>query len=526
MRSARTDQGLTGDGLVAFEEYRGFFIMGTHTRTTTETKDVFAGIDGNAGGLISVQLGFFDNLAGFNVHEIQATTPPIEWDGTATRFVNSQRAGIPGATDQRALRVVRNDTLQDAAGNPSFGITNEIPGQLTVQSPNETDYIEVNVQYHYSGLYGTLPGTDGVYGTPDDTTRALTAAEANDALRETVGHECGHGVHIEHNWIVGDEHQFAEGHGEPDSNNITTGPDGVCDTAAVGNDVQLIPVGQGTPGSVIITDGGDGLDAGTLLFFDDIIVGDNVVSGPDGIAQSTAGANDVQAIPVGQGSPNTVIITDGGDGIDSGTLVQGDDVINGNTVTSGPDGVAQSTASGNDVQVILVGHGSPGSIIVTGGSDGVNLGTNVLGDDLVAGNTVISGPDGIAQSTAGGNDVQAIPVGQGLPNQPAVSTGADGISDSVGAGDDVQRIPLGNGEPYAIGITAGPDGVLQATPWGDDTVIALPAITTGPDGILDTYSDAPAYGVPSIMTSDLLLPIPNTYKSDELDQVRFHLKHP
>ena len=117
---ARTDQGLTGDGLVAFEEYRGFFIMGTHTRTTTETKDVFAGIDGNAGGLISVQLGFFDNLAGFNVHEIQATTPPIEWDGTATRFVNSQRAGIPGATDQRALRVVRNDTLQDAAGNPVF----------------------------------------------------------------------------------------------------------------------------------------------------------------------------------------------------------------------------------------------------------------------------------------------------------------------------------------------------------------------------------------------------------------------
>ena len=71
-------------------------------------------------------------------------------------------------------------------GIRSFGITNEIPGQLTVQSPNETDYIEVNVQYHYSGLYGTLPGTDGVYGTPDDTTRALTAAEANDALRETV----------------------------------------------------------------------------------------------------------------------------------------------------------------------------------------------------------------------------------------------------------------------------------------------------------------------------------------------------
>ncbi len=34
---ARTDEGLLGDGLVAFEEYRGFFMLGTHTRTTTET---------------------------------------------------------------------------------------------------------------------------------------------------------------------------------------------------------------------------------------------------------------------------------------------------------------------------------------------------------------------------------------------------------------------------------------------------------------------------------------------------------
>jgi hypothetical protein len=413
---ARTDQGLVGDGLVAFEEYRGFFVMGTHTRTTTQTKDVFAGVDESAGPGAAIplpagqKLGFFHNLSGFEIREIEATNPnALEWNTATERFINFQRSGVAGVTDQRALRIVRNDGLVGG-----FGITHEIPGQLLIQSPNETDYIEINVNFHYSGLQGVLAGPDGIYGTADDATRTLTTPEADDALRETVGHECGHGVHVEHHFILGDEHQFPVEHGLPGSINITSGPNGVCETGATGNDVQVIPVGQGQPNSIVITDGGDGIDGATV----------------------------------------------------------------------------------------------------------------VGGDDAVVGNTVTSGPDGIAQSTAGGNDVQVIPVGQGKPSTDCVGTGVDGISSSTASGDDLQRIPAGNGEPFAIGITAGPDGALQATPHSDDTVGAGPSITTGGNGILDTYADPPAYGVPSIMTSDLLLPIPNTYKSDDLDQARFHLKHP
>lgn len=62
-------------------------------------------------------------------------------------------------------------------------------------------------------------------------------------------------------------------------------------------------------------------------------------------------------------------------------------------------------------------------------------------------------------------------------------------------------------------------------PAGDDIVVGT-TVVTGPDGVLDSYMDRSAYGVPSIMTSDVLLPVPNTYKTDDLDQVRFHLKHP
>ncbi len=241
---------------------------------------------------------------------------------------------------------------------------------------------------HYLGLQGHEPGPDGVYGTGDDVVRTLTTPEADDALRETVGHECGHGVHVEHHFIEGDEHVFPVGYGNPGSPSIDAGGNGLCNTGAAGDDVQVIPLGQGEPGSMTITDGGDGID------------------------------------------PNTTI----------------------------------------------------------------------TGDDYALSNVVWSGPDGIAQSTAGGNDVQVIPVGQGAPNAVCVNTGPNGISDSSAVGDDVQRVPVGNGEPFVIGITAGPNGTLDALPWGDDTIVGPPqgpAITTGPNGIVNTYSNPPRTACPA-----------------------------
>jgi hypothetical protein len=402
---AQTSQGLTGDGLISFEEYRGFFAMGGHHRLSAQDKDIFAGEDTLPPmSPISVGLGYFSNLAGFVVHRIDPTLG--EWDGRATRVVNFQRPSGLGITDQRALRVI-NSILG------FFGIAHPL-GAMANQSPNEMDRIEIDVAYHYSGLTGHLAGADGIYYTVDDTLRLITTTEADEALRETIGHECGHGVHIEHHFLLGDEHVFPEGFGRPNSIGVTSGGNGICESGAVGDDVQILLIGQGLADSVVIDGGLDGLDAGTLIMGDDAIVGDQVLSGGNGIAQTAA--------------------------------------------------------TGNDIQVIAIGNAQPGTA--------------------------------------------------------CVNTGADGICNTVATVDDTQSIALGRGEAFAVGISAGPDGLLQTTPFADDTVLGT-TITTGLDGILNTYADAPTSGgIPTIMTSNLVVPIPALFGAVDLDQVRFHLKHP
>lgn len=390
--------GLVGDGLVAFEEYRGFFITMAHTRTTTRTKDVFANVD----PLVPVGLGFFPNLAGFDVRRIN----DMEWDGIANRYINWQRSGIAGATDQRALRVINN-----VLGGGVLGNTNPLPGMPYNQSPNEIDFIEINVAAHPAGMPGQAAGPDAMLCTADDIAVALTAGEAMDALRETVAHECGHGCHVEHNFCTGDEYVIPITHGAPHSINVTTGPDGICNTGAGGDDVPIIMIGQGFPGAVAIIDGGDGLQ----------------------------------------------------------TLPAGDDMIVGSTITTGPDGVAQTAAAGNDVQLIMPGNGQP--------------------------------------------------------HTDCIDTGADGVSNTPAVGDDVPRIAVGQGEPHQVGITDGGDRVINAMPGGDDAIVGL-TVTTGANGIQETVTWVDNQGNISNMTSDVLVPVPSMYSVDDLDQVRFHMKHP
>jgi hypothetical protein len=124
-----------------------------------------------------------------------------------------------------------------------------------------------------------------------------------------------------------------------------------------------------------------------------------------------------------------------------------------------------------------------------------------------------------------GDDVQVIPVGQGAPNTDCVDTGADGISDTTVACDDAQVIPVGNGEPFETCIDDGGDGQLLTGPSGDDTTVGL-TVSTGADGICDTFAVAPTTTGPSAMTSDVVVPVPSAYNADDLDEVRFHLKHP
>src|SRR5262245_49300819 len=55
---------------------------------------------------------------------------------------------------------------------------------------------------------------------------------------------------------------------------------------------------------------------------------------------------------------------------------------------------------------------------------------------------VDSGGNGICETTAAGDDIQAAQVGLGTPNEDAIRCGIDQLVSTVAAGDDTQLLPL------------------------------------------------------------------------------------
>lgn len=305
------------------------------------------------------------------------------------------------------------------------------------------------------------------------------------------------------------------------------------------DDVHVIPLNQGAPDQVAIDLGADlVLDVDGTLGGDDEIVGQTVTTGPDGICDSTAGTvDDVQQIPVGQGAPNTLAIGPGDNGLVDTPAALGDDVKQADGIYTGPNGVCETiqylTAERayklvvySDSAVAFVtedlpdagagkwyyntieaGGGSPpykftldtGSLpagdltldpdgtisgVVDSAATDETFKVKVTDRDLIA-YVVDTGTDGLCNTTAAGDDIQLVPVGQGAPDMLAIEPGPDGVLDSTAAIDD---ITIGN---Y---IYTGPNGVCDTLKANDDVqVIAqtkgapnMPAIDPGADGINDT----------------------------------------
>jgi Bacterial TSP3 repeat len=127
-------------------------------------------------------------------------------------------------------------------------------------------------------------------------------------------------------------------------------------------------------------------------------------------------------------------------------------------VLAGPDGVADSVAQGDDVQLVPPG-------------------TTGLGDrDIV----VSAGANGILDTTAAGDDVAAVTIGyETSPSCNAATTffvadGGNGIAETqVPAGaDDIQVVALNAPVPPGGGaiVRPGPDGFISAVPLGDDVL--------------------------------------------------------
>lgn len=112
-------------------------------------------------------------------------------------------------------------------------------------------------------------------------------------------------------------------------------------------------------------------------------------------------------------------------------------------VRTGADGVCNTAAGGDDVQMVAVGQ-SPTNLSCIG-----------------------PGPNGVLDTAAGGDDFVGT-YGLSCNSAQMIFTGMNGICNTNAAGDDYQLVPFGVPPPDTSCISPGPNGVLNSVPGGDD----------------------------------------------------------
>ena len=109
------------------------------------------------------------------------------------------------------------------------------------------------------------------------------------------------------------------------------------------DDVQVIPLGQGQPNQTCITSGTNGI-LNSVTNGDDVVVGSTITTGPNGICETSASGDDVQVITVGKGKANATCVTKGANSFRD-TIPAGDDVVTGDDIHTGADGVCNTAAN-------------------------------------------------------------------------------------------------------------------------------------------------------------------------------------
>ena len=175
-----------GDGLVQFEEYRGFKVNGGHKRLDPTRKDIFIYSPTVLG------IGDATNLP-FKVHEIL----DMETESTyMDRSVNYNSLGTPtqfGAVDPWYVQ----DTMalwvfQIIGSDPNLGAAFYTFGSSL--SPVSVYKIEIYTD-EISSYASDLRKTTNISATTDADAEVLQQAR-------TIGHEIGHGVGLPHPWAV------------------------------------------------------------------------------------------------------------------------------------------------------------------------------------------------------------------------------------------------------------------------------------------------------------------------------------
>jgi hypothetical protein len=253
-------------------------------------------------------------------------------------------------------------------------------------------------------------------------------------------------------------------------NAILAGPDGVVQTTAC-------EMPDGTPitpcDDLQLTLAGDGVFSGPR--------GRSILPGPNGVAESGLGGDDVQVVPVG-----ATFSTPGFTGAGQFYQIWTTNVVG---VTAGPDGVLDTCPGGDDT----VGAGSPSAAALVAKCPGVvtnlaecptdyrklGIGCTVPTSNCPA-NALCTGPNGVVNSGRALDDVQLVQPGLAA-GTPVVGPGRDEFIETSPGGDDL----LGDGAPMDVVIQPGPDNILQTPVAPEDVLGRLTPISIAD---LDIYS--------------------------------------
>jgi hypothetical protein len=169
------------------------------------------------------------------------------------------------------------------------------------------------------------------------------------------------------------------------------------------------------------------------------------------------------------------------------------------SINSGANGIAQTTAIEDDIQVIPVGHGEPNQIAIAAGTNGI-LDTDPNEDDTKFGSMIYTGVDGICNTIALGDDVQIIPLGKGKPYSTIITAGPDNFMHSADDnsgnnrlnGDDQLDLTGAQTVTYTVNFSGIDCSAMTCThELKHQSNHNLPGADSDGDGIPDAYEGGP-----------------------------------
>jgi hypothetical protein len=186
--------------------------------------------------------------------------------------------------------------------------------------------------------------------------------------------------------------------------------------------------------------------------------------------------DDVQTVPVGKGQPNQPCIGPGANGVID-TAPGGDDVKTGTSITTGPDGICNTAKTGDDVQVIPVGQGAPNGPCVGAGANAFRDTAAAAGDDVIAGNDINSGPNGICETAA--NQTNLVPM-----NAPTAAALQDYLNNTIW-GKQANVMFTVTRSDFTVNYDLNRDGGLADAPL--DEVNAISAVAKDATADINVY---------------------------------------